>query len=190
MQTSFPIPNVDLGAIQAEQSLAGLPLTQALDKLGITGAFMQDARFETRGAQAGLASWALTELLNAGKTTNGSGRPITLEKVLQTIATKRYEGRLAAHLPRRAPEYAETKRQRAIRRKRLAALAKARAVQAKARHAAKVVDEVTATVRAIDGVTTAPQAAPPVTLKEVFKDALKLVDKIQLLDARLTGALR
>jgi hypothetical protein len=197
----YPTPNVDLGALQADQSLAGLSLTEALDRLGITQAFMQDARFERRGAQVGLSEWALAQLLTAGKTMNGRNLPITLRKVENTIATKRYEGRIEAGLPRRAPEYAETKRKRAIYRKRMAALAKARQALARKRLAEQTVDAVAQRARqakALDAVdpkfgtfTQKPATTPPpVTLQDVYQLATLLVDKIKLLDQKLVGALR
>jgi hypothetical protein len=186
--------------------------------LGITQAFMQDERFSTRGAQIGLSEWALRELLAAGKTVNGRNLPITLAKVENTIATKRYEGRIQAGLPRRAPEYTET----IVRRKRLANLAKARQAlaakrlaeeRATARKNAKAERDAQRAMRGGTFAVTAREAiqrmaapasytelaathapttdAPaPVTLQDIFQLAELLVSKIKLLDQKLVGALR
>jgi hypothetical protein len=85
-------PTADLGALQAEQSLAGLPLMTALRKLGLTDQNLLGEEFSKPFAVTAAAEHYFPMLLTSGKTTHGD-RPLLLTDLKTAITMRRAEAR-------------------------------------------------------------------------------------------------
>lgn len=83
-------PNADLGALQAEQSLAGMPLMTALRKLGLTDAALLSPEFAKPFAARAAAEHYLPQLLSAGKTTHDT-MPLLLTHIQHAVQMRRSE---------------------------------------------------------------------------------------------------
>jgi hypothetical protein len=151
-------PTADLGALQAEQSLAGLPLMTALRKLGLTDQNLLGEEFSKPFAVTAAAEHYFPMLLTSGKTTHGD-RPLLLTDLKTAITMRR----------------AEARRRKA-----------GRGVYRKPKRAKAVQRHTTAQVAKMLGLPKAPPPpSVPLSLAAMHAQATRLVEQIEKLQARL-----
>jgi hypothetical protein len=165
-------PTADLGALQAEQSLAGLPLMTALRKLGLTDQNLLGEEFSKPFAVTAAAEHYFPMLLTSGKTTHGD-RPLLLTDLKTAITMRRAEAR-------------RRKAGRGIYRKPKPAKVRQVLATNRAQDALKAARRTPAQVAAAMGLPKAPPPpSVPLSLAAMHAQATRLVEQIEKLQARL-----